>query len=173
MKCNKKTARTALLVILFCSSAGWMVKCSVPGNYKGFYSDSTRLILNPLNSHRPSMLEKGNHWIMLINYTEKKPGTGTERNRQTTVLFEFAQCPPLQAAINLAHVPIQASYEYGGQKTVYISRKAKGTLKLRMQDDKNILAQMDVTFFDPILGTGNRSVKNEIILKRLPHPIFN
>jgi hypothetical protein len=143
--------------------------------FKGFYLNKAQLRLDPNpQARRPSQLETGDHWLVWLSAFQKRGGwLVTGRGRQTTVFIEFAAQPELDRPIDLATTPLQATYEYGGEAPLYISREVTGTLTLHPQEDGTFTANLDATFSNPILGEGVRQVKGEILLQKHPHPDFS
>jgi hypothetical protein len=147
---------------------------SSPEQFKGYYLDKAKLILDPNpKARRPSQLETGDHWIVWLSAFEKRGGFVTGRNRQTTIFIEFASQPELEKPIDLATEPLQASYEYGGEAAIYISRQVSGTLVLQAGADGTFTADLDATFSNPILDSGERQFKGKIVLQKHPHPDFS
>jgi hypothetical protein len=143
--------------------------------FQGFYLNKAQLMLDPNpQARRPSQLETGDHWLVWLNGFQKRGGwLATGRGRQTSVFIEFAAQPELDQPLNLAAAPLQATYEYGGEAPLYISREVAGTLTLHAQEDGTYTANLDATFSNPILGEGERQVKGEFQLQQHPHPDFS
>jgi hypothetical protein len=142
--------------------------------FTGYYLDKAELILDPNpKARRPSQLETGDHWIVWLNAFQKRGLAGMGQSRQTTIFIEFASRPELDKPLDLATAPLQASYEYGGEAAMYISRQLTGTLVIHLRDDGTYTAALDATFSDPILGDGKRQFRGEIHLQKHPHPDFS
>lgn len=142
-------------------------------DYNGYYLDKAQLTLDPNPQARPpSQLESGDHWLVWLSAFQKRSGLISGRSRQTTIFIEFATPPPLDQPIDLATAPLQASYEYGGEATLYISRSLTGTMTLSAAEGNTFLADIDATFSNPTLGAGLQTFQDQIILQKHPHPDF-
>ncbi|GIK55922.1 MAG: hypothetical protein BroJett015_15850 [Chloroflexota bacterium] len=142
--------------------------------FEGFYLDKAQVLLDPDPQARPpSQLETGDHWIVWLSSFQKGGGPVSGRGRQTTIFLEFASMPPLNQPVDLATVPLQVSYEYGGEALLYISREATGTMTLSAGQGNTYLADIDATFINPILGSGSQLFQDEMTLQKHPHPDFS
>lgn len=141
---------------------------------EAFYLDKAQVVLNAdPQARRPSQLESGDHWIVWLSSFQKGGGPVSGRGRQTTIFLEFATLPPLGQPIDLAVAPLQVSYEYGGEASLYISREVTGTITLRQGQGSTYMADIDATFINPILGDGPQTVKEAIVLTKHTHPDFS
>jgi hypothetical protein len=160
------------LLIVLVLAGGCDVAATRP-DFTGYYLDKAQVILNPdPYARRPSQLETGDHWMVWLSSFQKRGWLMSGRSRQTTVFFEFTSRPILDTSIDLATAPLQASYEYGGEAALYISRTVTGTMTLSQGEGNSYLATIDATFSNPILGEGSQSFKGEIVLQKHPHPDF-
>ncbi|HEU4324183.1 MAG TPA: hypothetical protein VFS21_13615 [Roseiflexaceae bacterium] len=142
-------------------------------DFESFVLNRARVVLDPdPKARRPSRLEPGDGWVLLLQAMERRAGFGSERNRQTLVMLQWDAQPPLDTPLDLAHSPRQASYEYGAQAALYISRTVTGTLLLSRQPDGSLLATLDAVFSQPTLGEGARTLRGAYPLRPHPHPEF-
>jgi hypothetical protein len=162
----------AIIMALF-ASGGCNMGSTQP-QFEGFYLDKAQVVLNPSPSSRaPSQLESGDHWIVWLNSFQKGGGLVSGRGRQTTVFIEFATPPPLNQPIDLATAPLQVSYEFGGEATLYISREITGTMTLNEGQGNTYLVGADAMFINPILGAGSQTLTGEFVLQKHPHHDFS
>lgn len=147
---------------------------STQPHIEAFYLDRAQVVLNAdPQARRPSQLESGNHWIVWLSSFQKSGGPVSGRGRQTTVFIEFAALPPLDRPIDLATTPLQVSYEYGGEASLYISREVTGTITLKQGQGNTYTADIEATFVNPILGDGPQTLKDTFVLQKHPHPDFS
>jgi hypothetical protein len=109
----------------------------------------------------------------MLNAFQKRGGIISGLSRQTTIYIEFAERPALDEEIDLATAPLQASYEYGGEAMLYISRTVTGTMVLTAGPGRDYQATIEATFGEPLLGEGARSFEGEIVLQKHPHIDFS
>jgi hypothetical protein len=160
------------LVILWFHLGGCNMEVAQP-SFQGYYLDKAKLTLDPdPQARRPSSLESGDHWMVWLSSFQKGGRLMSGRGRQTTIFIEFAMPPELDKPIDLAVEPLQVSYEYGGEAMLYISRQATGTMVLHAASDNEFLAELDISFTDPILGSDSQHFKDKILLHKHPHPDF-
>jgi hypothetical protein len=135
--------------------------------YTGRYLPDARLVLDPdPNALRPSSFESGSNWVLWLEAHRGGSGPLSETASRATVFIEFAAPPAIGDTVDLASAPLQLTYESGGQKIEYISRSARGTLVIKGEEGSTLVADLEVTFTNPTLGEGEKSVSGEIRLAR-------
>lgn len=153
--------------------------CTMPiaeKKFDGFYMNKARLVLSAdPKVYRPCQLETGNHWIVWLTAIQERRGflLFTEQTQQTIIAIEFDSMPALDETVDLAGAPLQAIYEYGGQRTVYASYSVTGTLRLHANPDNTFSISMNATFHSPVLGDGEQLLNVEMLLRKHPQPDFS
>ncbi len=133
--------------------------------YTGRYLVEARLVLDAdPQAVRPSSFEAGANWIVWLEAHRGGSAPLSESASRASIFIEFADRPALDSEVDLEAMPLQLSFEAGGQKIEYISRTAVGTLVLREGGDSAILVDLDVKFTNPILSEGERSLTGEVLL---------
>ena len=143
--------------------------------FNGFYTNEEQLVLSTdPKAYHPCQLETGNHWMVWLSAIQEHSDflLSTEKTKQTIVAIEFISLPPLDENIDLASVPLQAVYEYGGQRTLYASYSVTGTLRIHKNPDNTYSIAMNATFYSPLLGNGEQQVNVAMLLRKRPQPIF-
>lgn len=136
-------------------------------SFDGRYLPDSRLILDPDPAAlRPSTFEDGSNWILWLSAHRGGGGPLSETASRADIYLEFAEQPAIGEVVDLAVAPLQLTYESGGQKIEYIARSAHGTLVLKRAEGASFIADLDITFTDPTLGQGERSLSGEIRLDR-------
>ena len=157
--------RLTLVALLLLSGCSTMFDDTK--SFKGRYLQNARLVLDPdPNALRPSTFEAGPNWIFWLDGHRGGGGPLSETATRATVFIEFVAQPAIGEVVDLAVAPLQLTYESGGQKIEYISRTAAGTLVLRPGQGDSLVAELDVTFTSPVLGTGEKRLSGEIRLDR-------
>ena len=155
------------LSILVISGCG---KGSSP-SWNAVYIEDVQLITtDDVYASSPFHFEPGEHWLLWLSASERRGGIlfpSTNNLRITNIFLVFDEQPESGQILDLAKTPLAVSYEYGGEVRTYISRQASGTLALSSPNG-NLQAELEATFFDPLLGEGERRVEITTALKESP-----
>lgn len=141
--------------------------------FEGLYMDEVNLSLNEDPYARyPFNLNPGEHWLIWLSASRTKPGIGSSRLMVTTVLLEFETRADLDQPLDLATMPLQVSYEYGGQVRTYISHTVSGTLTLS-EKQGGLQADLIATFSDPVLGKGEQQLQAVVPLEARSRDLYS